>query len=167
MAHHFLPEGNKLKGINCSQIEQICDYTFVDRIVIEADGARQLSFKAAGNNEPVIPPNTDLFVSVVGLDIIGKALNDENVFRAELVSSRTGLEMGERITALTLAKLAVHSQGLLKGCPSNARSCIVLNKIDIPDGKEKALSVIEAARNLAGRQPDSWISTSINSNIII
>ena len=167
VADHFLPEGNKLKGINCSQIEQICDYTFVDRIVIEADGARQLSFKAAGNNEPVIPPNTDLFVSVVGLDIIGKALNDENVFRAELVSSRTGLEMGERITALTLAKLAVHSQGLLKGCPSNARSCIVLNKIDIPDGKEKALSVIEAARNLVGIQPDKWVSTSIRSDVII
>lgn len=166
VAHHLLPEGNKLKGISCTQIEQINDFTFVDRIVIEADGARQLSFKAAGDNEPVVPKNTDLFISVVGLDIIGKSLDDENVFRAELVSSRTGLGIGEKITALTVAKLAVHPQGLLEGCPDKARSCIVLNKVDIRDGKQKALSVIEAAGNLAGIQPDSWISTSISSNII-
>ncbi len=164
VAHHLLPTGNKLQGLTCSQVKQIFEQFSVDRMIIEADGARQLSFKAAGSDEPVVLETTDVFVSVVGLDIIGKSLEDANVFRAGLVSSRTGLEMGAEITPLTIARLAIHPQGLLKGCPKKARSYIFLNKKDIPDGKNKALSVIKEAKKLDGGHPDYWISASIRKD---
>jgi probable selenium-dependent hydroxylase accessory protein YqeC len=161
VAHHLLPTGNKLQGLTCAQVKQILNQSSVDRMIIEADGARQLSFKAPGSDEPVVLESTDVFISVVGLDIIAKSLEDANVFRAGLVSSRTGLEMGAEITPQTIARLAIHPQGLLKGCPKKARSYIFLNKTDIPDGKNKALSVIKEAKKLDGEHPDYWISASI------
>lgn len=142
-------------------MEHVFDQSSAKRMIIEADGARQLPLKTPGENEPVVPEMTDVYISVIGLDCIGKSLKEENVFRAGLVSSRTGLRMGAEITPLTVAKLAIHPKGLLKGCPKKARSYIFMNKTDIPGGKEKALSVIEAARNLAGKKPDFWISGSI------
>ena len=164
VAHHLLPSGNKLQGVNCEQMEHILEYSSANRMLVEADGARQLSFKAPGDNEPVVPQITDVFISVLGLDIIGKPLDDANVFRAALVSSRTGLRMGSEITPLTVAILACHPKGLLKGCPKKARSYIFLNKTDIPGVKKKALSVIEAAKNFEGIKPDFWISGSIKKN---
>lgn len=164
VAHRLLPSGNKLKGVNCKQVEQIFEHSSANRMLVEADGARQLSFKAPGDNEPVVPQITNVFISVVGLDIIGKPLDDTNVFHAALVSARTELPIGAEITPLTVAKLTSHPKGLLKGCPQKARSYIFLNKTDIPGGREKALSVIKEARKLDGRKPDFWISGSIKRN---
>jgi probable selenium-dependent hydroxylase accessory protein YqeC len=165
VARRLLPGGDKLEGIHPSHVEQILQQSSAERILIEADGARQLSFKAPGDNEPVVPEITDLFISVVGLDIIGKPLEDANVFRAGLVSSRTGLRVGDEITPMTVAKLAVHPKGLLKGCPKESRSCIFLNKTDLSGGREKALAVIEAAKNLEGRKPDFWLIASNIKNV--
>ena len=164
VAHHLLPSGNKLQGINCEQVEQVFEHSSANRMLVEADGARQSSFKAPGDNEPVVPQITDVFISVVGLDIIGKPLDDANVFRAALVSARTELPIGAEITPLTVAKLASHPKGLLKGCPQKARSYIFLNKTDIPGGKKKALSIINEAKKIDGRKPDFWISGSIKRN---
>ena len=165
VAQQLLPSGDKLQGIGCTEVEQIFNQSSVERMIIEADGARQLSFKAPGDKEPVVPQITDVFISVVGLDIIGKSLEDANVFRARLVSERTGLAMGAKIKPLTVAQLAVHSKGLVKGCPKKARSYLFLNKTDIPSGKEKAHSVIEESQKLEGRKPDFWLSASIRENV--
>ncbi len=165
VADSLLSSGDKLQGISCTQVEQLLGQPFVERILVEADGARQLSLKAPGDNEPVVPNRTDLFISVVGLDSIGKRLEDRNVFRAGLVSSLTGLSMGDTITPLTVARLAVHPDGLLKGCPAKARSTVFLNKCDLAGGSEKALAVIEAAKELRGNQVDLWVSGSIRDNV--
>ena len=161
VAQHLLASGDKLQGLSCTDLEQVFAQSSAERMIIEADGARKLSFKAPSDNEPVMPKTTDLFISVVGLDIIGKPLEETNVFRAELVSSRTGLQTGDEITPLTVAKLAVHPKGLLKGCPKKAGSYIFLNKTDIPGGRDKALAVIEAAQNLEGIKPNFWVSGSL------
>ncbi len=160
VAQRLIQPGNKLKGISCHKIQKLLDQSSAQRIVIEADGARQLSFKAPGDNEPVVPEITDVFIGVVGLDIIGKALTETNVFRAELVSERTGLRIGDEITPLTIARLAMHPEGLLKGCPKNARSYILLNKTDIPDGRDMASLIVESTKQIRGKISDSWISAS-------
>ena len=161
VAQHLIQPDNKLKGISCHTIQELLDQSSALRIVIEADGARQLSFKAPGDNEPVVPEITDAFICVVGLDIIGKALTESNVFRAELVSERTGLKVGDKITPRTIARLAMHPEGLLKGCPENARSYILLNKTDVPGTGDMASLIVETANNIEGKSPDSWVSASI------
>jgi len=165
VAHHLLSSGNKLQGITCKQAEQIFRQSSAERMLIEADGARNLSFKAPGDNEPVVSQITDVFISVVGLDVIGRPLDDKNVFRAGLISERTGLAAGAEIMPLTVAKLAVHPKGLLKGCPENARSYIFMNKTDIPGNQQKALLIVEAAKKLKGKKPDFWISGSTREDV--
>lgn len=164
VAQSIVSEGDKLRGMRCADVDQLLQHSFAKRIIIEADGARQLAFKAPGENEPVVPETTDVYVSVFGLDSIGKPLDDTNVFRAELVSSRTGLQMGKRITPLAVAKLAIHPKGFLKYCPDKARSYIFFNKMDIPDGRKKAIEVMKTAQDIAGKQPDFWICGSIRDN---
>ncbi len=164
VAHRFLPTGDKLEGIDPALVGKILDHSPADRIIIEADGARKLSFKAPGDSEPVVPERTDIFISLVGLDIIGKPLDEIHVFRAEQVAERTGLRIGDEITPRTVAKLSSHPKGLLKGCPQKARRCIFLNKTDIPGGRKKALAVIEAAKRSEGKKPDFWIAGSIRKD---
>lgn len=166
VAQHLSTDGKKLQGLSCSQVKILFECSFVDKMIVEADGARQLSFKAPGDNEPVVPLITDVFIGVVGLDIIGKPLEDANVFRPELVSSLTGLPMGAEITPLTVAKLFLHSKGLSKGCPEKARSVLFLNKTDISGGSEKALSVMKEIAKLEGRKPDHWVSGSTREGVL-
>lgn len=161
VAQSLLEGGDKLQGLTCHELGDILDHTPVERMVIEADGARQLSFKAPGENEPVVSERTDSFIGVIGLDIIGKPLVEEYVFRAELVSALTGQRLGTEITPLTVARLTIHPQGLLKGCPGKARSTVLLNKTDIAGGREKGLAVMAAARVLEGKKPDLWLAASI------
>ena len=166
VAQKLIPPANKkLQGITCELVETIVNNSPTEKMIIEADGARNLSCKAPGDNEPVVPAITDVFISMIGLDIIGKPLTDEHVFRAELVSKRTSLPMVDAVTPLTVAQLATHPSGLLKGCPKKARSYIFLNKTDIPGSRENVARIIEAAKQQGGRQPDFWISGSVQGNL--
>ncbi len=163
LAEQRLP-GDKLQGIDCATLEEIFTGSSADRLIIEADGARTLSLKAPGECEPVVPTSTDLFIAIIGLDCLGQPLTEEYAFRPKLVASLTGQKMGSTITTETVAKMAVHPNGMLKGCSHRARSVLFLNKTDIPQGREKALEIIRFARNMAGKRPDAWLFGSLEKN---
>jgi len=167
VAEHLPSSGGKLAGPEPAVLRRLLDRTGVDHLIIEADGARGLSLKAPGPREPVVPPWTDLFISLAGLDIIGRPLDGEYVFRPELVAARTGLVPGALLTPAAIASLALHPRGMLKGCPPGARSCIFLNKTDIPRGVEKALEVRKAARKSPGNKPDLWVAGSIHHGLLM
>jgi probable selenium-dependent hydroxylase accessory protein YqeC len=166
VASHILPK-NKLSGLSCDELQQIFAQSPADRLIIEADGARGLSLKAPGENEPVVPEWADVFISMVGLDCIGKPLTEKNVFRSAKVAAITGLHIGNEITPATVATLAAHPQGLLKGCPKQARSFIFLNKTDVAHGRAVADQVIKSAKHQQGSQPDFWTAGSIIQNTLL
>lgn len=153
--------GEKLRGLSCLELEAIANHCSSAYFLIEADGARCCSLKAPGPHEPVVPQQSDVFIAVLGLDCIGKRLDTDHVFRPELVAERTGQELGSEITPHTLARLITHPQGLLKGCPQKARSTVLLNKVDITGGQDKAQAVFVAAQEIGGGQPDIWFAASI------
>jgi probable selenium-dependent hydroxylase accessory protein YqeC len=160
VARALLP-GDKLKGLDCQELEAIADHCPTALILIEADGARRCSLKAPGPNEPVVPGRSDALLAVLGLDCIGKPLDTDHVFRAELVARCTDQILGSVITPQTLARLIGHPQGLLKGCPSEARSVVILNKTDIAGGMDMGRAVFAAAQECGGTQPDKWIAASV------
>jgi probable selenium-dependent hydroxylase accessory protein YqeC len=166
VASRLLPE-NKLSGLSCDKLRQILARSSANRLMIEADGARCLPLKAPGDKEPVVPEWTDVFISMVGLDCLGTPLTVNNVFRAEKVAAITGLQIGNTITPAAVARLAVHPQGLLKGCPKTARSYIFLNKTDSTNGQLMAEQVIQAARREQRGQPNYWAAGSILQNTLV
>ena len=163
IGHHLLP-GNKLAGLSPSELSRVRRQAPADRMIIEADGARGLSLKAPGREEPVVPVWTNLFIAMVGLDCIGRPLTEDFVFRPKSVAAITGLRPQEPITTRTLARLAVHPQGMLKGCPPTARSCIFFNKAEDTNTRKTARQIIAAAHALPGSRPDFWVYGSIKQN---
>lgn len=60
--------------------EQICP--MADLVLVEADGSRRLPVKVPGPNEPVVPKNSDMVLSVLGLSALGEPA-EKLCFRAE------------------------------------------------------------------------------------
>ncbi len=60
--------------------EQICP--MADLVLVEADGSRRLPLKVPGINEPVVPKNSDMVLSVLGLSALEKPAQ-KLCFRAE------------------------------------------------------------------------------------
>jgi probable selenium-dependent hydroxylase accessory protein YqeC len=107
-------------------------------ILVEADGAAGRSIKVPGPDEPVIPACSNIVIGVVGLDAIGKPLDNRSVFRPRLFSTITGLVMGEPLTESVVAAAILHKEGIMKGAPPHADRLLFLNKADQPGALESA-----------------------------
>jgi hypothetical protein len=105
-----------------------------DVILVEADGSKGRSLKAPAEWEPVVPDCTTITYIVIGLDVIGKPLDGEYVYRAERVCRLTGYRLGMTVDAELILRL-LNPDGLLKG--AKGKIFIILNKADII-GKEEA-----------------------------
>ena len=134
-------EGGKLRGISPELADSLWNLYDMDALIIEADGAAGRPVKAPREGEPVIPSSTTLVVAVLGLDGVGKELNDQNVFQVGRVSKLTGIPEGEKMTEEGMALLMIHPEGLFKGGPNSSRLAAFLNKVDIPDGLNRARKI--------------------------
>jgi molybdenum cofactor cytidylyltransferase len=102
-------------------------------LLLEADGARNLSLKAPGKNEPVIPEWANTVLVCAGVTAIGRRLDMDTVHRPEIYSRLTGLNLGDIITKGSVQRLFLHKNGGLKGIPQGARKFALLNKADTPE----------------------------------
>ena len=133
----------KLKGVSPNLVDELWNLEEINTVIIEADGAAGRPVKAPREREPVIPSSTTLVVAILGVDGLGKVLNEENVFHPEQVSKMTGIPMGGRITDEAMATLMVHPNGICKGAPSSSRVIAFLNKVDISGGVPKAKDIAQ------------------------
>lgn len=124
----------KLKGISPELADTLFEIQDIEFLILEADGAAGRPVKAPRSGEPVIPSKTTLVIGILGLDGIGKALNDQYVFQPSLVSNLTGIPEGEKMTEEGMALLMTHPEGLFKGAPNSVRRIAFLNKIDVMEG---------------------------------
>ena len=145
-------ESGKLKGISPNLVNGLWSLHGIDTIITEADGAAGRPVKAPRENEPVIPTSTTLVVAVLGVDGMGRELNEENVYQPERVSRITGIPVGERLTDEAMALLMTHPEGIFKGIPFSSRVVSFLNKVDIPDGISKARGIAQKILNKKHRQ---------------
>ncbi len=150
LASEKLPSG-KLNSISQELIARLAELNQVSYIIVEADGAAHRSLKAPSPTEPAIPHNTSLVIPVVGIDAIGCRLNEENVFRPEIVSRLLGLPLGEIISTESIAFLITHQKGIIKGSPESARIVPFINKTDLKEGLSKGRKL--ADKILAMRHP--------------
>jgi probable selenium-dependent hydroxylase accessory protein YqeC len=137
-----LPDLGKLEGIDPHTVDEIAAMK-IACIFVEADGAKHKPIKAPTDTEPVIPESTTLVVPVAGMDALGARLNDDEVFRPEIISRLTGLRVGEPLKEEDIATLITDPEGIAKGSPQGARIIPLLNKINSGN--------ISAARNIAQR----------------
>ena len=107
-------------------------------VFIEADGSRQLPFKAPGPHEPVIPASTTHVVAVVGLDALGVPIDEAHVHRPERI--RAIIDRAT-VDADVIARVLAHPEGGRQHVEGRTFA-VVVNKADLDPG---------AARDLAER----------------
>lgn len=90
-----LPGTEKLTALKTpfSQLMEWFDY-----VLVEADGSAQRPLKAHASHEPVIPPETNQTICVVGASGFGKPIS-EVVHRPEIFARLAGTAVQEEVTA--------------------------------------------------------------------
>ena len=124
-----------LQGLSPSEVTDLVSSGAVDRVIVEADGARRRRIKAPSEQEPNLPAATDALVAVVSADAIGLPLSEETAHRPELVSGTAGLELGAAIGPTHVARLLT-SRGRGTQMPASRRS--VRLRDDLGEGRQSA-----------------------------
>jgi probable selenium-dependent hydroxylase accessory protein YqeC len=127
-----LHEEGKLGGFLPEIVDEICNSRLFRWIIVEADGAAGRPLKVPAEHEPVIPACTTHLVGLVGLNGVGRPLNDQWVFRGRQFAELTGLEPGEDVTDNAVANVLVDRNGIFKNAPFQAARIAFCNQADAP-----------------------------------
>lgn len=125
---------NKLKmpdGLDLTEYKKMADI-----ILIEADGAKHLPCKVPRAGEPVILPECDIVLGVVGLDALGKPLG-EICFRKNRAMEFLQTDTGHCIDENDLATILASESGTRKAV-ADRDYYVVLNKCDNMRRREQA-----------------------------
>jgi probable selenium-dependent hydroxylase accessory protein YqeC len=120
----FGPDGKHL-GVDPGIVDAVAAAGVADVVLVEADGSRQRPIKAPSAHEPVIPGSTTVLVPVVGLDALGREIDESTAHRPDRVVALTG---AGPLTAEGIARLVLSHEGGLKGAPPGASIRPLLNK---------------------------------------
>ncbi|MFY1069268.1 selenium cofactor biosynthesis protein YqeC [Enterococcus sp. AD013-P3] len=85
-----------------------------DKVILEADGSRQLPLKGWSQQEPVILPETTATILVIPISGIGLRISEETVHRLPLFLKLTGAEVGDALQITHLQRMIEHPQGILR-----------------------------------------------------
>ncbi len=128
----------KLSGPPPDWLDRWWEERIADYFLVEADGAAGRPVKAPASHEPVIPLSTTDLVGVIGIDALGLSLLEENVFRSDIFSRLTGLNLREKVGIEALSLLICHPEGLFKGAPPGCRRHLFINKVEDSKGLKMA-----------------------------
>lgn len=99
-----------------------------DYILVEADGSAQLPLKAHEAHEPVVPPEANQVILVLGASGVDRPIR-EAAHRPELYAKRGGVTVEDRATPERIAKV-INSEGL--------HTRVLINQAETPEIQEKA-----------------------------
>ncbi|MEE8449996.1 MAG: selenium cofactor biosynthesis protein YqeC [Thermodesulfobacteriota bacterium] len=121
----------KLAGLSPQLVNKLGGAFPLSYIIVEADGSKGRPLKAPSPWEPVIPESCAVVVALAGVDGVGVRLDQEKVFRPEIVGRLTHLSPGDIISVEAVAQLFLDPEGLTKGAPACARLIAFINKVDL------------------------------------
>jgi probable selenium-dependent hydroxylase accessory protein YqeC len=131
-----------VKGIDVAAVHTIHEHLPEAIVIVKADGARKRWFKAPNQSEPVIPPWSQLCITVVNCEILGHPLTEALVHRPERVAELTGLNLGDPITPQAVGRVLTHPDTYTPKTPSGARRAIYVSHV-------RTAADVEHARRIA------------------
>lgn len=102
--------------------------TLADLVLIEADGSKRLPCKVPAAHEPVILPETEAVIVVLGLSALGQPLK-ECCFRLEEAEKLLKVDEDHLLSSEDMAKILASEGGLRKGV-GGRKYVAVLNQCD-------------------------------------
>lgn len=134
----------RVLGVDPDWPRRALDLPGVDFAGVEADGSAGRPFKAPAEHEPVIPAGVDAVAAVVGVQVLGRRLDDGSVHRPERVRALTGCAADAEITPALIAAVLAHEDGGRKGVPEGTAYVAVVSGV-VRD-MQGALEIAAAAR---------------------
>ena len=113
-----------------------------EAVIVEADGAHMLACKAPAEHEPVILPETDIVIGVMGIEVLGGEVG-RVCHRPKHVCTLLGCVERHTLTAADMADIFVSEKGTRKHV--GARDFYaVINKCDDEERIGNGKTVLEA-----------------------
>jgi probable selenium-dependent hydroxylase accessory protein YqeC len=126
--HHHLGAA-MVKGIDVAAVHTIHEHIPDAIIIVKTDGARKRWFKAPNRSEPVVPPWSQLAITVVNCAIVGQPLTEALVHRPERVAELTGLDLGDPITPQAVGTVLTHADTYAPKTPPGARRVVYISHV--------------------------------------
>lgn len=120
--------GSSVYGPAPEWTPQLLDRVDSDILLVEADDAGGLPFKAPLADEPSIPSETSLVVAVASLDALGAPLNKDHVYNPRAMIDKYGFVENSPVKSPWLAQVLRDEDLGLRGVPPAARVLIYLNQ---------------------------------------
>ena len=118
----------KIKGLEFIELQEIYNRNIFDIILIEADGAKRKPIKAPAAHEPMLPEFTNVTIGLIGLDSLGKSLDESNTHRPEILRDIFDVCLPHIINKDDIVKLIRNNNGLFKN--AKGKRIVLLNKAD-------------------------------------
>jgi probable selenium-dependent hydroxylase accessory protein YqeC len=141
--HHDLG-ADMVKGVDVATVREIHEHVPEAVVIVKTDGARKRWFKAPNRSEPVIPPWTQLCITVVNRAVLGKPLADDLVHRPELVAELTGVPLGGAITPSVVGTVLSHPQTYAAKIPAAATRVVYISHVRSPTDLAQAEAIAAA-----------------------
>lgn len=99
-------------------------------MIVEADGSKGKPLKLQREHEPAILTDSNIVISIVGLDAYNKPIKDVG-FKCENVARYLNKELEDLVTIDDIVNIVINKEkGLTKGVEKNMEHIILLNKVD-------------------------------------
>jgi probable selenium-dependent hydroxylase accessory protein YqeC len=141
--HHDLGS-DMVKGVDVAAVRQIHERLPEAIVIVKTDGARKRWFKAPNQSEPVIPPWTQLCITVVNRAILGRPLAGDLVHRPELVAELAGVPLGAVLTPQDVGTVLTHPRSYMAKIPAAAKRAIYISHVHSPADLAQAEAVAAA-----------------------
>ncbi|MDF1596774.1 MAG: selenium cofactor biosynthesis protein YqeC [Acidimicrobiia bacterium] len=151
-------DAHKVTGPSPEELDSLFGGGSVDYLIVEADGAHGRSLKAPALHEPVIPSASTTVVIAMGIDAIGRRL-DEATHRVEKAMEFSGLSKAHILAPADCVEILVHPGGALRAVPQDARVLVALTKVR-PGADDAAVDEIAGLLRDHGRF-DGVVTTEV------
>jgi probable selenium-dependent hydroxylase accessory protein YqeC len=123
------PQKKKILGGSWQELDALREQCPLVNFLVEADGSRGRSLKAYNPAEPVVSPHAQSLVVVLGIDVLGKPVDDRYVHRSEIAQQWLGVGISHHITEENVADLIYHPRGCLRDLGEDTQVFFFINKV--------------------------------------
>jgi len=143
-----ISQWDRLQGFYPSELIELSSFCHQNEVplFIEADGSRQKPLKAPKENEPQIPDFVNKVCVVVGLNGLGKPLDENWVHRVQNFSAIIEKSRNETISLDDIYRYITNFNGGIKSIPAHAQKILFLNQFDMIEEKESIYLLAEKCR---------------------
>lgn len=116
-----------------------------DMVLLEADGAKRMPAKVPADGEPIILPECDIVIGIMGLDALNQPL-EQVCFRREQAMKLLQTEANDCVTVGHMVQILSSGQGTRK-LAEGRTYMVVLNKCDQEERKRQGDIILELLSN--------------------